>query len=140
MSALLEKIKLSKYPSSVWLGKVNGQEIIDLIEQQQAEIDTLKAHVERLREALAKCHDEHIDYYVSCDDVKSALDATPQQNLNAVKREVYADGFFDGYCLAWHNEHSTQQEHIDYALEQSEIFANIEYPSGKEQGERDYER
>lgn len=81
MSALLEKIKLSKYPSSVWLGKVNGQEIIDLIEQQQAEIDTLKAHVERLREALAKCHDEHIDHYVSCDDVKSALDATPQQSL-----------------------------------------------------------
>lgn len=42
MSDLLKRIKLSKYPSSVWLGKANGQEIIDLIEQQQKRIVELE--------------------------------------------------------------------------------------------------
>lgn len=46
MSDLLERIKLSKYPSSVWLGKANGQEIIDLIEQLQQRIEELEAKLD----------------------------------------------------------------------------------------------
>lgn len=91
MSDLLEKIKLSKYPSSVWLGKANGQEIIDLIEQQQKRIEELE---QTLRD-LGYCTDcnsilEHHLYepFSSCNCGTSEDYATrPLQKLQFIQRQ-----------------------------------------------------
>lgn len=110
MSDLLERIKLSKYPSSVWLGKANGQEIIDLIEQQQARIAELEQHeqelavtVDVLREYLRSLVEEstgvigwHLNGAVADWDEVGATDIlgeTNDANLNAVKRDASIEGF-----------------------------------------------
>lgn len=65
-------------------------------------------------------------------DLSQALNQAPQQNLNAVKREVYADGYYDGYRMAWLHDHDSKADHDEYASEQSEIESEKLYPSVKD--------
>lgn len=177
MSDLLERIKLSKYPSSVWLGKANGQEIIDLIEQQQARIaeleaktsccmgvgngngrlfvygdhesikttqryvlerDELAATVERLREQLSAMAAQHQCGcgHPACNrcgddaDNQEVLRATPEQNLNAVKREVAIDAFLKG-AEWWAQCELNDTLYLDE--QQASIdYANTKYPNDKD--------
>lgn len=59
-----------------------------LIASQDLRIKELEAHVERLRSWLIECHDAHDDYYIGQSEVIAAIDSTPAQSLEAVKREA----------------------------------------------------
>lgn len=77
---------------------------LSLIEQQAAEIDTLKAHVERLRGAIDYCASYLAENRLNTigswskayKELQHALESTPQQSLNAVKRASFIDGYTAG--------------------------------------------
>lgn len=149
MSNLLTLLKVG---ADVKLSKEQAQRLADLIEQLQQrivelerynvrlaneshekdlKIDELSVTVERLRFIIeTECADE--DERIA--DIQGVLDETPQANLNNIKREVYADGYYDGYAAAWGSDHDCQQDHNNFGLEQSEIESNTKYPSGKDVG------
>ena len=139
---------------------VQYKQAANLIEQLQARITELEAQVRSIalsREELAatverlstgllhvvasQYHgDDETEWSIAANHVFKLFGAeiskltkkTPHQNLNTVKREVYADGYYDGFCDAWHSNHDWEQDHVHYGLKQSEIKAEQEYPIEKE--------
>lgn len=93
------------------------------------ERDELAATVGRAREFMDN-NDMLSEYSIG--DLEIILRETPQQNLNAIKRSVFADGYYKGFSDAWDSNHDWQQDHINYGLERSEIVAEQEYPSDKD--------
>ena len=89
------------------------EEAADLIEQQQAEIDALKAHVERLLIACQSAHGSYGKILLSdppkdawkfnqvTEKLVEAIAATLQQSLAEhdaeVERKAYRDGFMAAY-------------------------------------------
>lgn len=140
MSDLLDRIKLY----SVWIGKDNSQEIIDLIEQQQARIAELEQHeqelaatVDVLREYLRSLVEEstgvigwHLNGAVADWDEVGATDIlgeTNNANLNAVKREV-AKAAVKTALINLGEGSLSEQDISSFA----KLYANTNYPSGKE--------
>ena len=98
MSKLIKDLRdWAYYYSSNPTAEEDMTKAADLIEQQQLKISGLAATVERLRDAL--------ELYVELDAeveaaegegvnvAKEVLESTPRQNLNAVKREAFREGF-----------------------------------------------
>lgn len=137
MSDLLTLLKVG---ADVKLTKEQAQYLADLIEKQQARIAELEqreqelaATVERLRGLFGDFENDPNDSRIGWNKkTLEVLRATPHQNLNAVKREVYADGFYQGFSDAWCSNFDWEQDHVHYGLEQSEIRAEQEYPSDKD--------
>lgn len=101
----------------------------DLIEQQQAEIDALKAHVEQLHAALRHLHHNAkasgAEMGLALDVAEEALESTPQQNLNTVKRSA---------LLELANGLKNNDPYTPALMGSGDIrkYANTNYPSGKE--------
>lgn len=84
----------------------SGQQVVDyeyaksIIEQQQARIAELEATVDTLHSALRHLHHNAkvsgAEMGLALDVANEALESTPQQNLNAVKREVAREAFIAG--------------------------------------------
>ena len=117
---------------------------LSLIEQQAAEIDALKAHVERLRLAMMAAICVMPSGEVKA-DLRDAYDDAPEQNLNAVKRGVLDDLIKYG-CELRHQRWVTNPmngierpslEEINkqgFGLSRSDIeeYKETKYPSDKE--------
>src|SRR5690554_2518788 len=118
-----------------------AEKIIEQQQQQIAELEQrnneLTAAVERLRDFAYKvenwqeCTPEfrvnfgsngERDYYRKL--AKNALAATPQQNLNAVKREAFVSGFMADYGVSY--------DDATFARCEAERKAKVKYPSGKD--------
>lgn len=119
----------------------------DLIEQLQSEINALKAHVERLRDAGTKLRDDiDLSKIVGAgkrnfaNEWDAAVLATPQQNLDAVKRELILE-------LVGTYTHKLDRKDEEMNLVSINIirkgkgfiypealieYANIKYPSDKD--------
>lgn len=116
------------------------RELRKLLEQKSNEIDKNRymngSRSEPIDPYLAtELEDQYEKIEDEFDLVLSNLlseEAADEKNLNAVKREAYADGYYDGYAAAWGSEHDWEQHHYNYGLEQSEIEANNKYPSDKD--------
>lgn len=76
-------------------------ELAATVERQQTEINALKAHVERFSAAILTPPQNDDDEW--CNVNKVALQ-TPRQNLNAVKREAFIEGF----------KYGSNHCHLDY--------------------------
>lgn len=121
---------------------------LDLSQQRIAELEQRNGELAATVERLLKVCELALDSYgkVLMTDLPQeawkanqvtaklveAIAATPKQNLNAMKREVYADGYYDGYRMAWLHDHDSKADHDEYASEQSEIEAEKLYPSVKD--------
>lgn len=111
-------------------------------EELQPKIDQLAATVDVLREYLRSLVEEstgvigwHLNgAVVDWDEIGATdiLGETNESNLNAVRRDVYADGYYQGFSDAWHSNFDWEKDHVNYGLEQSEIKAEQEYPNVKE--------
>lgn len=90
-------------------------------------INELAAHVERLREPMVefihKCDNGEARSRRSYARMKSVLDATPQQNLNAVKREVAKEAFIAGHNSPNGFGYTPGIRHY------AEEYANTKYPT-----------
>ena len=88
----------------------------------------------RLREASFQVEAAHTQnaFNKAVGVMQSIIEEAPQQNLNAVRREAYADGYYQGFCDAWGSNFDWEQDHVHYGLKQSEIRAEQEYPSVKD--------
>ena len=140
-----------------------GRQAADLIDQQQAriaelesynvrlaaeshekslKIDEIAATVEQLRDALKHLHHNAkasgAEMGLALDVAEESLEATPRQNLNAVKREVAIASYMKGYIDASQVHEfgcdgaSTEKELMEESLPHAELYVNTKYPSGKE--------
>lgn len=121
------------------------QQSVKELEQREQE---LAATVGRLREYLGSLIDEstgvvgwHLNGAVADWDEIGAtdiLEETPQQSLNALKREVAIPAYMKGYidateiCEFGCDGASTEQELLVESLPHAEMYANTEYPSDKD--------
>lgn len=130
------------------LGSTCTTEIVRLYEKMEQRNNDLATTVDRLRaerdSALNKFHviadkyGEPDSYKCVVYDMEDAelkikdrlvsLGWTPPTNLNAVKREVYADGYYDGFtdCRSYDFDSSAECE--DMALHNADEKANQRYP------------
>ena len=116
----------------------------------------LAATVERLRDALVRSQDWNWieakedneesgrDFFDIHDmqELYEIAQSTPQQNLNAVKREVAREAYIKGYCSAAKSYEfgwdcgllSTTEELVQQCASSAHKYANTKYPSGKDGG------
>ena len=92
------------------------------IDGMQQEQDELVATVNRLRGALITCHHAHNDFYAEQEEVIKAIESTPRQNLNAIKREVAREAYLNGLQDYGNNIECTN------AINNSIDYANQRYP------------
>lgn len=75
-------------------------ELFATIEQQQEQIAELETTVERLRDVCQLGIDtlvfNDIDLIKTIETMRDAIETTPQQNLNAIKREVTREAYLQG--------------------------------------------
>lgn len=97
-----------------------------LLEQQAAELDALKAHVERLREDLKSIlgwRELRNTSAIPIDRIEEvarmALDATPQQSLSERDAEVARKAFIAGFKKG----HSTSSDSYDSIINTSNEYA-----------------
>lgn len=94
-------------------GELRGVE--KATEELQPKINELAATVERLRDVVVNYHDENIAAEEAMNELWDIHNATPQQNLNAIKREVLlgllSTMTCSGCTFDMHVEHYTNQRY-----------------------------
>src|SRR5690554_5949911 len=106
----------------------------------------LTATVERLRGAIDYCTSYLAENRLNTigswskayKELQHALESTPPQNLNAVKREVAITSYMKGYVDASQVHEfgcdgaSTEKELMEESLPHAEFYASTKYPIGKD--------